>query len=144
MIIADVVERMKLANIKKTKQRLAILNVMQQAQQPLTVEQIYNALQQDEIDLDLSTIYRFLDLLTSKNLIIKISNIQEERNLYEINDGFHRHYLSCLGCNKIIAVKHCPLEDYEKSLAQETGFTIVTHNLSVYGYCQECAKKQRK
>ncbi|MDD2591729.1 MAG: Fur family transcriptional regulator [Erysipelotrichaceae bacterium] len=144
MIDKNLAERMKLANIKQTKQRLAILTVMQDSQQPLTVDQIYNNLIKKDITLDLSTIYRFLDLLTTKNLVIKINNIQDERHLYEINDGYHRHYLCCLECNKIIAVKHCPLEDYEKSLAQETEFKIVTHKLSVYGYCPECAKKRRK
>ncbi len=35
----------------------------------------------------------------------------------------HTHYLVCLGCKKILSIRHCPLEAYEKSLADETQYT---------------------
>ena len=143
MIDIDLKQRLKQAGIKHTKQRWAILDIMQRSNQPVTVDQIYSALIQKKLNMSLSTVYRFLYLLSEKELVTKISIIQEDRHLYEINDGFHRHYLYCLGCEKIMAIKYCPLEDYEKSLADDTGYSIIGHKLSVYGYCPECKRKKK-
>jgi len=53
----------------------------------------------------------------------------------------HRHYLICLGCKKIMPIDHCPLGDYEKSLAKKTNYLISGHRLDIYGYCPECKLK---
>ncbi|MPM55173.1 Transcriptional regulator PerR [bioreactor metagenome] len=90
------------------------------------------------ITVDLSTVYRTLDTLCDKSLVKKINIDSDSRALYEYNRMLHTHYLVCLGCKKITAIKGCPLEDYEKNLAIETDYTIAGHKLDIYGYCPKC------
>jgi Fur family ferric uptake transcriptional regulator len=79
--------------------------------------------------------------LADKNLAIKFNIMGDDRTLFEYNRMVHRHYLICMGCKKILAINRCPLEDYEKSLAKETNYSIAGHKLDIYGYCPKCRKK---
>ncbi|MEA5027212.1 Ferric uptake regulation protein [bioreactor metagenome] len=144
MSCEDLHEKLRFSGLKYTKQRFAILDILQQAQQPLAAEQIYSRLSESQLNISLSTVYRALDVMSEKDLVTKVNIIQDDRSLYELNCGLHRHYLYCLGCNKIITIRHCPLEDYEQALTAETGYQIVGHKLSVYGYCPDCQKQQKK
>jgi Fur family ferric uptake transcriptional regulator len=41
----------------------------------------------------------------------------------------------------MITLRDCPLSDYEKELEKTTDYSIVGHDLSMYGYCPECKNK---
>ncbi|QNK42566.1 transcriptional repressor [Caproicibacter fermentans] len=60
---------------------------------------------------------------------------------YEFKRLSHKHYLFCLGCNKVLAINRCPLGNYEESLAKETNYIISGHKLDIYGYCPKCREK---
>lgn len=134
--------KLKYNGLKITKQRIAILDILEKSEQPISAEQIYIILLDENISVSLSTVYRTLDVMTEKNMVTKITISQDGKTLYEINCELHRHYLYCLRCNKILTIKHCPLENYEQSLIDKTGYDIVGHKLNVYGYCPECKKKE--
>ena len=131
-------DAIRLSGLKNTKSRLAILDVLEQSDQPISAEQVFLELKEKNITANISTVYRTLDALTEKNLATKLSITGDNRTLYEFNRMIHRHYLICLGCKKIMAIDSCPLEDYEKSLAKETNYLISGHRLDIYGYCPAC------
>lgn len=130
------------AGLKATRHRTEILDILSASELPLAAEEVFLALNQRKISVSLSTVYRALDVLSEKKLVKKRSIPGDSRTLFEYNRMVHKHYLICLGCNKILPIEHCPLGDYEKSLAKETDFSIAGHNLDIYGYCPECQKKR--
>ena len=138
----DYGDDLKRRGLKNTKHRTAILDILERSNQPIAVEQIFLELNEKEIPVSLSTVYRVLDSLVLKNLVIKLTISGDNRALFEYNRMMHRHYLVCLSCKKIIPINHCPLGDYEKSLEKETGFTIAGHKLDIYGYCSACKEKK--
>ncbi len=127
--------------LKKTKQRSAILEILQKNSQPVSAEQIFLELSEKKISASLSTVYRSLEAMAQKGVVTKINISSEGKALFELNTNMHRHYLVCLGCKKIIALDYCPLEGYEEKLEGETDFFIVGHRLDIFGYCPECRKK---
>lgn len=139
----QIYESFQIAKIKNTKQRTAILTILANVGKPLTVSDIYQEMQALKIDVNLSTIYRSLDIMSNKGLITKISNLQDNKAMYEVNQGIHHHYLYCIGCEKIITIEHCPLIDYENQLYISTGYKIIGHKLNVFGYCPSCQKKAK-
>lgn len=132
---------LKKCGLKSTKSRLAIINILNKSNQPISAEEIFKQLINDKLTINLSTVYRTLDSFTEKNLVTKISIMNDDRMLFEYNNKGHRHHLICIGCKKIITIIKCPLHEYEKSLEQETNFKIEAHKLYMYGYCQECQEK---
>lgn len=131
----------KQTGLKSTKQRCAVLEVLERSGRPLAAEQVYAELSGNGINVNLSTVYRTLETMADKGLIIKLGITGDSRALFEFNTNKHRHYLVCLGCKKILAIDHCPLEAYEARLASQTDYEIAGHRLDVYGYCPKCRKK---
>lgn len=118
--------------LKCTKQRVKVLEVLEAASSPLTVEEIY-----EKTDgLSLSTVYRTLEKLTERG-IIKKNTIQDSgKYYYEMASDKHRHYAICLGCKSMRYVDVCPVHTPEIE-----DFTVTGHKLEIYGYCDKCKKK---
>lgn len=135
-------EKLKKSGLKSTKSRKAIIDVLVNSNQPMAAEQIFLALKENSININLSTVYRTLESLENIDLVTKISIMDDDRMLFEYNKMGHRHYLICLGCKKIITIQNCPLGAYEKKLESETSFAILGHKLYLYGYCRECQDSQ--
>jgi Fur family ferric uptake transcriptional regulator len=138
MVFEDELRR---CGLKSTRQRVAILDILSRSAEPVSAEQVFMRLKQEEVPANLSTVYRTLEVMADKDLAAKLNITGDNRTLFEYNRMIHRHYLVCLGCRRIKAIHSCPLEDYEESLAKETNYSITGHKLNVYGYCPECAKK---
>lgn len=129
------------SGLKVTKQRLAVLDILGRSETPLAADAVFLALKNAGAAANLSTVYRALEVLCEKKLVEKLKLQDDPRTLYEYNRMVHKHNLICLGCNRVVAIRHCPLGDYEKTLAKETNFYISGHKLDIYGYCPECRKK---
>lgn len=127
--------------LKSTKPRLSILTILAQSEQPLDAEQVFLALKEQNVSVNLSTVYRTLEVLAKKGLITGLILSGAHRAVYAFNRQGHRHYLVCLGCKKMIAVEGCPLSGYEHQLEQQTGYLISAHQLDLYGYCPACRQK---
>ena len=55
----------------------------------------------------------------------------------------HGHYLVCTQCHSRIRLQECPLTAMEKQLERETGFSIDRHQLTLYGKCPACRKREK-
>lgn len=133
---------LKCGNLKSTKHRIAILEVLVKNDFPLTAEKIYLTLKENGISISLSTVYRVLETLVEKDLAIRSNFTDENKAVYEINQNKHRHHLLCVTCRKVLQVDGCPIEEYEKLLEDRFGFTVKGHKLEVYGTCASCKEKE--
>lgn len=129
---------LKDSGLKNTKQRTAILDILSVRKQPLAAEDVFLALKQNQVDVNLSTVYRSLETMSAKGVVRKVSVAGDNRMLYELNEHAHQHYLVCVNCKKIQPVGHCPLDAYEKAVAKDTNYAIMGHRLDIYGLCPEC------
>ncbi len=131
-------EMLKESGLKNTKQRKAIFDILAMSQQPLAVEDVYLTLKGNRTDVNLSTVYRALECMSGSSVVRKLSVAGDNRMRYELDRPTHRHYLVCVQCKKMLPVGHCPLEAYEKAVAQDTHYAIMGHRLDIYGLCPEC------
>ena len=44
----------------------------------------------------------------------------------------------CEKCGKVISFRDDLLEELEEKIARTTGFSVVDHEVKLYGYCKEC------
>lgn len=129
---------LKQKNLKNTKHRNSILEVIAQNGEPINAEAIYLSLKEQNISISLSTVYRVIEVLFDSGLLTKTSVKDDNKALFEINSMKHKHHLLCLKCRKLLAVEGCPLESYEKTIEEKFGFIVEGHNLELYGICKEC------
>lgn len=137
-------EILRHAGLKHTKQRASILKMLTESDQPVSAEQVFLELQKNSINANLSTVYRILESLASKGIVLKTSIGSDTKALFEMNSSVHKHRLICINCREMTAVEGCPLEEYEKLLKDRTGFDVTGHKLEIYGYCEKCRKKEKQ
>lgn len=123
--------------IKKTRQRQAVFSVLEQAETPLSAQEIFTQAQAEDSSLWLSTVYRVLDFFLAEDLVTKTTVMDSRLALYALSPHRHRHYAVCLGCRKVVALENCPMEEFEPELA-ESGFRVLGHKVEMYGYCENC------
>jgi len=129
--------------IKNTRQRAMVFDLLKNTDTLLTAEQIYYVLRSRDENINLSTVYRILELFVSKGIIKKLNIPNENVSAFEMNRPEHRHHLICMKCKKVIPIGECPFKSLEKSLRETTEFDITGHNLEVFGYCPECKHKSQ-
>ena len=124
---------------RKTRQREAILKVLEEAKYPINAEQIYIELKGKGIDISLSTVYRNLEMLTKEGLVVKSYMMNEDKARFALPDK--KNYLVCEKCGKIVIIDNCPFDKFKEELIEVHGFEITGHSIEVYGVCPECQIK---
>ncbi len=126
------------SNIKHSRQRDAILNLLRQRYDHPTAEQIYTDLKTDFPKLSLGTVYRNLSLLESLGQILKISAAGAcER--YDGNPGEHYHFV-CENCGRVDDVD-VPVDVKLNTDAElATGGRVSKHSTLFFGTCKKCLK----
>lgn len=119
--------------LKMTKQRKLLLALLQKQKSPLSAEMIYAKLPVGSMNL--STVYRILDTFRTFHMIDK--TLLDNTAYYKISTQDHKHYMVCLNCHKMLEMD-CHLHGFAKEEADKVHFTITSHDLTVYGYCEAC------
>lgn len=129
-------------DVKLTKNRKLILEMIDQHDVPITAEELFFAIKQSS-SMSLSTVYRILGFLSEHGILLKNTGM-DGKNYYQRNRVQHSHNLICKACNAVITLPHCPMNEIEKSIHEKTGYTIISHNLEFIGICPKCNKKFEK
>lgn len=131
---------LKEKGIKTTVQREAILNTVKNSKEPVTIKDISGKCREIVgVDIDLSTIYRILDLYVEKNIFEKSSD-NDGNIYYELKTKNHKHFIQCIKCNKRTAIDYCPMQDISRDVLQQTGYIVSEHNLQLRGICNRCSE----
>ena len=129
-----------MAELKRTRQRAAILRLLANAEGPLTAEELHAALRGEFPAAALSTVYRNLERFLQEGLAQK-EDFRDGAARYTAAQG-HGHYLVCTGCARRVRLTQCPLHGLEQELARGTGFTVESHSLTLYGKCPQCRARE--
>jgi Fur family transcriptional regulator, ferric uptake regulator len=126
------------AELKYSRQREALLDLLKEQSTPITIEQLDDLVKKRNLSINLSTIYRVLDAFLKHDMIEKTFNVPAQSYVIELKHSHHRHYLICLDCQKMIPIHHCPMHDIVEQIEKEQNFHVSAHQLEIYGYCSEC------
>ncbi len=136
--------------IKWTKQRKCVYQILSEASEPLSAQQIYRSVQKpgQQESYALSTIYRILSVFEENGLVNRTTWMGEDTVVYELERGSHTHYAVCLNCHKRIPLQGCPFSvghlktrHGERGQEELADFTVIGHKIELYGYCGNCRKK---
>lgn len=130
--------------LKVTNQRLMVLEALAACpDKHLAAEEIFELVKVDYPEIGLATVYRTIQLLYELHLIDRV-NLDDGFVRYEIGNiheeqiKHHHHHLICKKCGKVISFRDDLLEDLEEKIMKTTGFSVVDHEVKLYGYCKEC------
>lgn len=129
--------------LRVTKKRILILEIIISNQEPISAEEILDICKDKDKSLDLSTVYRNLNTMVDENLLLKNTN-SDGIAYFQLNDHNHKHFITCISCNRRFIIENCPIHDIEDEIENETGFEIKGHNFEFTGICPDCQKKLKK
>ncbi|WP_326911421.1 Fur family transcriptional regulator [Sedimentibacter sp. MB31-C6] len=134
---------LKKASLKNTKQRSYILSVIMTSEGPIAAEEIYKSLLNENKKINLSTVYRTINVLSEKGVLLK--TIREDGTAsYQLNDLSHNHYLTCCVCHSSVLMDDCPIVELSERISKETGYKVTGHSLQLIGVCPNCLKNNYK
>ena len=133
-------ERLSADGQRYTARRRALVELLAEADQPLTIPQLLERRR----ELAQSSVYRNLAVLEAAGVVHRIVTTDEFAR-YELAEDLtgHHHHLICSSCGDVAdftvpAGVEDDLEAALHSVARRTGFTMRHHNLDLVGTCSSC------
>lgn len=133
------VRQLRERGFRLTPQREIILSVLHDVEGWATADEIYARVQKVTTSLDISTVYRTLDLLQELDLVFGMDTGDGQRR-YELLGvhGPHLH-LVCQSCGQVIAADLDAARAFGMDLQAKYGFQPALDQLSIPGLCPACA-----
>ena len=118
---------------RKSQKRQRILQVIEAAKGPLTVNEIHLHLNDDPVGI--ATVYRTIKLLLEKKEIHDVIFSDGIVRYEKINLGHHHHFF-CKSCDQVFDIDGCHLHSHDHVLPK--GFKADGHEITFYGKCPDC------
>ena len=129
--------------IRMTRQRRVILQVMDDAEQHLDVDQIFERAQRVDPEVHLVTVYRTVDLLKKHGLIdeLDLLHLRGDRHYYETHGPRDHIHVACLKCGKVREFESRLYEQLKSQIERDFAMKVTVSRTEVGGYCAECLAK---
>lgn len=128
---------------RRTPERYMILDKIYSLSNHVSVDDVFNSLEEDSYHVSRATIYNTMELLVEAGLVHR-HNFAGHQSKYERVTGIsNHHHLICTQCGGVREIKDNSInrilssQHYGKFLAQYA-------DLHIYGICSRCQKKSRK
>ncbi len=120
-----------------TPQRLMILKSMEDADSHISAEEIYTQVYAYYPQINISTVYRTLELLKTLNLVTE-TDLGDGRVRYHCIGKGHHHHLICQKCGEIMDIEESALEPLWTEIQQRYNFEVDMKHLAFFGLCARC------
>lgn len=121
-----------------TRQRQAVRQVLDEVDEFRSAQQLFAILSQRGEPIGLATVYRTLGLMAESGEI-DLLLLGDGETLYRRCSTGHHHHLVCRECGHTVEVAGPAVESWSRTVAEEHGFTEVSHTVEVVGLCPECS-----
>ena len=133
----DIVTRLSKQGYRLTPQRLMILSAIENSDDHISAEEIYTQVVAKYPYVNISTVYRTLELLKGLGLVTE-TDLGEGRVRYHPADKGQHHHLVCQECGAIIDLDESVLAPVKDVLLKEYGFMADLRHLAIFGRCVKC------
>jgi len=142
----DLIQKLRGHGIAVTPQRLAILASLQRRHDHPSAEKIYQEVRPQLPAISFNTVYKTLEILCRKGLILKVNPLHETAR-YDGETGLHAH-LVCRRCHTIVDLHRQPEvpadidKKDKKDAAEIQGFLVEYQSLALWGLCPQCRERE--
>lgn len=141
--IGRLTQRVSRLGIRMTRQRRVILQVMDDAEQHLDIDQIFDRAKKIDSGVHLVTVYRTIDLLKKHRLIdeLDLLHLRGDRHYYETHGPRDHIHVACLKCGKVREFESRLYEQLKAQIERDFNMRVTVSRTEVGGYCSECLEK---
>ena len=133
-------ETLRNAGYRLTPQRVAVWETVRRGGRHRTAEEIAAEVQQSLPEVNVSTVYRTLELLVSLDLVQE-TRLTGVATYYEVApEPVHHHYV-CTRCGAVGHFSDELLDPLRLELLDSDGFGVGEARLTVFGLCRKCQEQ---
>jgi Fur family ferric uptake transcriptional regulator len=122
---------------RPTRQRRAVAACLAELEDFRSAQEIHDLLRQGGERVGLSTVYRTLQAMAESEQV-DVLRAEDGEARYRACSGTHHHHLVCRSCGRTVEVEGPTVERWASAVADEHGFTEVSHTLEIFGTCPAC------
>lgn len=123
---------------RQTRQRTAVSELMDSLAEFKSAQEVHDLLKERGVRVGLSTVYRSLQGLAASGDVDFIVNDDGE-TVYRRCSTQHHHHLVCRDCGAAVEIAGPTVERWADGVAEEHGFTDVSHTIELFGRCEACS-----
>jgi Fur family ferric uptake transcriptional regulator len=136
-VTVDWERRLKEHGFRITPQRQLVLEAVEHLRHG-TPDEILVEVQRTATGVNLSTVYRTLEVLEDVGLVTHAHIGHGPPTYHAVDDVVHIH-LVCDRCAKVVSVPAVAAESFVATLQREYGFRTDVSHVSMHGLCESCA-----
>ena len=130
----------------KTVNRKKILDyLIENKERTVSAKDIQTHLNELDLSVNVSTVYRYLDKLTKDGIINKFSDNEGKQAVFQYtgpeNDCTHHIHLQCVKCGSVTHLDCGFMSEISEHVMKHHQFSIICKNSVLYGICSECSKE---
>lgn len=134
-------EQLRRRGFRLTKQREAIVKALSELDGHASVEQVHAQVCCYNPEIDLSTVYRTLEVLCDLR-VLSCADLGQGYVEFEIVAGVPHHHLICQGCGHVVALDHSYLAAAAEAIRRDFGFDPIFDHFAIFGLCRGCRADQ--
>ena len=133
----NILSKLSEQGYRLTPQRMLVLAAIENSEHHISAEEIYAQVVDKYPPVNISTVYRTLELLNRLGLVTE-TDLGGGRVRYHPADKGHHHHLVCQECGKIIDLDESVLSSLKDVLFREYKFSADLRHLAIFGHCADC------
>lgn len=134
------VDELSQQGYRMTPQRLMIVSAIETSTEHTSAEDIHAQVVVKYPNVNVSTVYRTLELLEQRGLVTK-TDMGGGRVMYHPVEKGHHHHLICRECGATIDLSETALVPLRETLLREYQFIAELRHMGITGICVNCKKK---
>lgn len=124
--------------VRSTRQRAAVLAALAEVDDFRSTQDLHDYLRRRGDAVGLTTVYRTLQALADAGEVDVIVR-EDGESVYRQCSNSHHHHLVCRACGRTVEVEGPAVERWASRVAEEHGFSDVSHTLEIFGVCSSCS-----
>jgi Fur family transcriptional regulator, ferric uptake regulator len=125
--------------MRATRQRAAVSGLLDRLADFRSAQEIHEELRRVGEGIGLTTVYRALQTL-SESGEVDVLRTDSGEAVYRRCSTHHHHHLVCRRCGRTVEVEGPTVESWAQRVADEHGFSEVSHTVEIFGVCAACAQ----
>jgi Fur family ferric uptake transcriptional regulator len=133
----SVFSELRAKGFRMTPQRMMVLEAVGASDDHISAEEIFKQAHAKYPYLNISTVYRTLELLKTQGLVAE-SDLGGGRLVYHPVGKAHHHHLVCRKCGSVQDVDESVFDRLEADLKKQYGFSAELEHMAIFGTCKKC------
>jgi Fur family ferric uptake transcriptional regulator len=120
-----------------TEPRRVVAGMVAERNSHFTANELVDEAKRSRLGVGRATVFRALELFEQLGLVERL-DLPNGEHAYVVCQPAHHHHVICTVCGRNAEVGDLGIDSIAGDVESQTGFSIDSHRIELYGLCPEC------